>query len=387
MTQIGLFQDLASAIRKKWASLNYDERFFSEIATESLKSARLQDTFDVFKLLDEFENTHVIDSNQAYSNFSDLQLIPYRDSKFYIEVLHWTNGTTTIHEHAFYGAFCVVLGESINVEYDFSIETEVNFSMKIGSMAVSKAERLVSGDIRTLYPSRKSIHSIFHLAIPSVTVVVRTINLSMAMPQYEYRFPHIAVDTQNVNIDVIKRVQSRLFRLSVQPNIFQKQWLNDVSNLSVDELYWTIRTLGLDWMNDDARDALEARFSSQSILLKMLTSLQHEKNAQKLAQLRMKLTTYEHRLLLAVAMSLQDRASMFLLLKQFWGQDLHKVFFSVLTELTNDNLFPESHTVMTDDIIRLISCPKTTSLDLIREIDSESLLKLNSNVLLNKLIN
>ena len=52
---------------------------------------------------------------QSFYTFSDLPINVFKHPKFFIEVLFWSNGTTTTHSHSFTGGFYVVSGESLNV--------------------------------------------------------------------------------------------------------------------------------------------------------------------------------------------------------------------------------------------------------------------------------
>src|SRR4030095_10603662 len=109
--------------------------------------------------------------------------------KFHIDIYYWLDGTTTIHQHGFSGAFQVFLGSSVHSQYSFEHERRITPHFSVGRVCLNSVELLKEGDIRTIIPGRRFIHSLFHLDRPSATITIRTYETPSALPQYDFLKP------------------------------------------------------------------------------------------------------------------------------------------------------------------------------------------------------
>jgi hypothetical protein len=141
-------------------------------------------------------------------SFSNLPLTLFNSTRFYIDLYFWLDGTTTIHQHGFAGAFQVLSGSSLHGHYDFRVGRQVSPYFALGNLTLREVQLLERGDIRKIIPGRDYIHSLFHLDRPSTTLTVRTIGLPDAQPQFNYRPPGVAIDPFFNDPAIIKRTQT-----------------------------------------------------------------------------------------------------------------------------------------------------------------------------------
>jgi hypothetical protein len=121
-------------------------------------------------------------------------LVVFDDPRFYIQLLFWLDGTTQIHQHEFSGAFHVLAGSSLHAEFAFANVRPVTAHFRLGDLRLTGTELLETGRTVPITSGAGSIHSLFHLETPSVTVVVRTHSDPGTGPQFTYLPPHVAVD-------------------------------------------------------------------------------------------------------------------------------------------------------------------------------------------------
>lgn len=128
-------------------------------------------------------------------NFAEPPVSLYNGGDFDISALTWLDGTTSIHQHAFCGAFHVLSGSSIHCRYRFDPwrPPEPRQRAIAGRLALLDLEVLHAGDTRVIARGDDLIHSLFHMIRPSVTIVIRTITDDAgADVQYDYRWPGLA---------------------------------------------------------------------------------------------------------------------------------------------------------------------------------------------------
>ena len=187
------FREFGDQLDARWRRSRYDERELPAIAVDLMRSEGILDRIDVQDVLQNAAEGGRLDWLQNESRFGDLSYIVFRNRRFYLEVLVWTAGDTTIHDHAFSGAFGVIQGDSLCVTYDFELGARINSRFKIGNLVVKQCEHLNPSDIRPILEAPGLIHALYHLANPTATLVVRTPGNPDVQPQFNYRPSGIAV--------------------------------------------------------------------------------------------------------------------------------------------------------------------------------------------------
>lgn len=190
-----LFQEIGRSVEAAWRPSRSDERAFSAAATKVLEEVELPADFDALSLLREVAGASWLPQQEDIdATFGEPPLTVYRSRDFFVSVLFWFDGTTTIHEHSFSGAFRVLAGSSIHVRYEFVPSDVISRRLQFGEIVMRDAEVLRVGDVRPISASSDGAHSLFHLERPSITLVIRTYAEQWALPQLDYYRPGMAFD-------------------------------------------------------------------------------------------------------------------------------------------------------------------------------------------------
>jgi len=192
---VEFFQKLGSLVEERWRERNYDEYVFPEIAAEALQEMNPSQSADPWEIVRWVNTTDSLPEQQGISSqFGNPPITLYNSSRFFIDVYYWVDGTTSIHQHGFCGAFQVHLGSSIHSHYSFKTGNRLNQHFVIGDISLEKVELLEKGAIRRILPGEAYIHSLFHLDRPSVTICIRTHKTYKGVPQYSYHKPYFGND-------------------------------------------------------------------------------------------------------------------------------------------------------------------------------------------------
>ncbi|HEV7743965.1 MAG TPA: hypothetical protein VGO56_03110 [Pyrinomonadaceae bacterium] len=201
------FQKLGALVESRWKAENYSEQLFPDIAAQALLEADLQvDPWEIIRWV------HTADTlpqqRDVEGGFGNPPITLYSGARFFIDIYYWLDGTTTIHQHAFSGAFQVLLGSSLHSRYSFREDKIINERFTVGQLALEEVQLLRLKDVRPIRPGRGFIHSLFHLDRPSATITIRTEHTPSAAIQYDYRKPHFAFDPFFGNPLMTKKLQT-----------------------------------------------------------------------------------------------------------------------------------------------------------------------------------
>jgi hypothetical protein len=187
------FVDLGRRVRAQWQAVDFSLAAFPGIAQTALEENPPATQVDLMALTRSFlrEDEQPL---QTASGFGQPELVVFDDPRFYIQILFWLDGTTQIHQHEFSGAFHVLAGSSLHAEFAFANARPVTAHFRLGDLQLTGTELLETGRTVPITSGAGSIHSLFHLETPSVTVVVRTHSDPGTGPQFTYLPPHVAVD-------------------------------------------------------------------------------------------------------------------------------------------------------------------------------------------------
>src|SRR5687767_10205088 len=200
------FEGLGRTVLERWKRENFSLVRFPQIARASLDERPPAGQVDLaafmrgFLLSDE-------QPLQTDSDFGEPELVVYSHPRFYVQLLFWMDGTTAIHQHEFSGAFHVMHGSSIHARYEFEQARAVTPHLHVGNLRMKKIELLEPGRTVPIVSGRRTIHSLFHLDAPSVTVVVRTQHDPGTGPQFNYLPPHVAIDPLHGDMLTVRRRQ------------------------------------------------------------------------------------------------------------------------------------------------------------------------------------
>jgi hypothetical protein len=211
------FETLGALVENRWKAENYNEQIFPEIAAQALTESDLPtrvDPWDVIRWV--HSATTLPEQQDVEGRFGDPPITLFSGARFYIDIYYWLDGTTTIHQHAFTGAFQVLSGSSIHSRYSFREDRIINEHFSTGEISLEEVQLLGVNDIRTIRPGRNFIHSLFHLDRPSATITIRTAHTPSSAVQYDYRKPHFAVNPFFRNPVLMKKLQTVGLLLSMK---------------------------------------------------------------------------------------------------------------------------------------------------------------------------
>jgi hypothetical protein len=199
---------LGRELDEKWRAADYSSDAFPELAERALRDADLPAQISTKEIVKSVLGGVAVPTQEDLpGKFGQPPVTLYRASRFYIDALFWIDGTTTIHQHRFSGAFQVVVGSSIETLFGFETERTFDGHFALGTLQVSSANLLSRGDVRPIQSGPGLIHSIFHLERPSVSIVVRTFADPGSPPQFNYVRAGIARNPFFVDESVERKLQ------------------------------------------------------------------------------------------------------------------------------------------------------------------------------------
>ena len=190
-------------VEAQWRRHDYRESRLPGIAHDALASAALHERLGWQDLLRWCVRTPLLDSDNR--TFGDVAIRVYEAPRFYVEALVWKTGQIAIHDHGFAGAFTVLAGTSLHATYGFQSAEMLNEGFGVGELSPKICERLVAGDVRTIEAGRDFIHAVFHMAAPTVSIVVRSRVDTRALPQLLYLRAGVAFDRQALSRDALEK--------------------------------------------------------------------------------------------------------------------------------------------------------------------------------------
>jgi hypothetical protein len=190
-----LFEELGALVTRKWARKNFDESSFPDVAVDSLIESDVLNRVELEDIIDWFVTSPTV-PEQQYRDFGQPPINVFLSERFFIEVLFWYDSTTTIHQHAFSGAFGVLAGSSLHTSYHFELGEEISSHLKFGKVQFISSELLQRGDVRPIHIGNQLIHSLFHLERPSLSLVIRVKTKNEYKPQFNYLRPSLAINPE-----------------------------------------------------------------------------------------------------------------------------------------------------------------------------------------------
>src|SRR5262249_34250242 len=291
----------------------------------------------------------------------------YNGPRFYLDVYFWVDGTTSIHQHAFCGAFQVLLGSSILSEYKFEEQQEINAAFSVGWITLKEVELLEQGDVRQILPGKQYIHSLFHLDRPSASIVIRTRQSPSGLPQYDYHKPYFAADPFFQEPAMIKKVQSAALLLKIKhPDA--DDLIGELVSGSDFQTAFSVLDLAYGHLSHDRLEEAfglgtgKQRFESllgivrqrhgdlADLIPPVLEELQRQQN---LIHRRGQITSSEHRFFLALLLNVPDRLKILDLVKQrFPEQNPVTTIVDWVEELANTRVLgsPEPNVLGINDL-------------------------------------
>ena len=349
------FAELGALIERRWCEQNYDENSFPAIAAGAISELQPSSNIDPWEIIKWVHSTpNLPEQMDLPGKFGNPPITVYVGPRFYIDVYYWLDGTTTIHQHAFSGAFQVLLGGSLHAEYRFDQRREINPHFLTGNLSLKKVSLLAKDDIREIRPGPEFIHSLFHLERPSVTLTVRTYKAPGDAVQYAYLKPFLAINPFFTDPALAKKVQtaSLLLRMKhpqadsiigklVESSDFQttyavlEQAFEFLCHRELEEI------VGVSRSADRFEALLDRARGKHGELAELLPPVFEESWRQReITRRRSEIKSEEHRFFLALLLNVPERTSLVKLVKEkFPDREVVDLIVEWVRELSSTRIF------------------------------------------------
>ncbi len=319
--QIRFASEITTAARRiedAWCNAQYHDDAFSDIAQQVLLEERLHERYSARDVIREgLTGAITVPQIDLPASFGQPPVTFFRNSRFYIAVLFWVDADTSIHEHSFSGAFSVLSGSSLHVQYEFKPKTLVNSRLSVGEIVKKHAKILERGDVEAIISGRQGAHALFHLKRPSATLLVRTHRDSRAQPQMTYHWPCYAIDPFFEDDIIYRKCQLLSLVRQTDAEHFQKTASELLLSLDLESAIRVL--LYLRRFNLSLRQALDLASSAagrQGSLGEGLTGFVEDGyRISRLASLHQRVFDCDRRLLLAFIMNRLSVTDIFALVK------------------------------------------------------------------------
>jgi len=316
-----LFQNLGNSVLARWRGENFSLQAFPGIAVEELQKSAPADHVDLQKFLHEF----LLDDSQpsqTESGFGEPEIIVYENSRFYIQLLFWMDGTTAIHQHEFSGAFHVMSGSSIHAQFAFENDSAITPYFRVGDLRMKEIVLLEKGCTVPIVSGRACIHSLFHLDMPSITVVVRTQHDPGTGPQFNYLPPHVAYDPVFSDSLMLRRRQVLDVLENLQDPVYVERVLEMIEVLDFERGFHTLQNcMGYLKELGGWEDVCEAFHKKHGSLAGGIESTLEEcLRRDHIKRMRATVADPEHRFFLALLLNVPTRANLLALISQRFSE-------------------------------------------------------------------
>jgi hypothetical protein len=314
---IPYFKNLGQQIEQAWLERSYDEEIFPRLAFDALERDSPTGHVEVGDIIDwvfaPFQTFRQPSNRTSRNLFGEPPVLLFQAPRFYIEALFWFSGTTDIHEHAFSGAFTVLAGSSVHSHWRFAPERTINSRMLWGRLERVSTEILRPGGIRQIHSGDRLIHQLFHLDLPSVTIVVRTYQDRHRLPQYKYLPPGLAIDPDEPEeLQIRRRLLLDAMALGRIEGL-RKYASRVIENADLETIYYMFSLLTRRKVDKGLLEDLYgiARQRHGDIADLFHQVCEGERRTRIVAALRSKVYNPDARFLLALLMLMPDREAIF----------------------------------------------------------------------------
>ncbi len=332
------FVKLGDEVARRWSERNFDDERFAAIATTSLAESGILESTTLRDVARWFMSGSELPVQRARS-FGQPPINVYTGRDFYIELLVWIDTPTSIHQHAFSGAWGVLHGSSFHSQFGFERRERICEPMVLGDLKYLSSELLHQGDIRTIEAGDRFIHSLLHLEAPSVSLVVRTNWQSAFAPQYRYLSPGLGLDPHHAPEPL--ETQIRLLRalLGTQPEMFAELAGEAVASGDLWFAYRVLEIAALHNVHSGLFATLLGALRERHPALGEIVgpALREQVRHKNIARHMKGIKNYEHRYLLAMLMNAPNRlGAQELIRKRFPSSNPEQKLLEWLAELSAD---------------------------------------------------
>jgi hypothetical protein len=202
------FSRLGRAFSSRWSAQGRTVEGLPEVAEKTLLEFEVPPGLTARSILAYASRCADLPDQWPNDNFGEPPLILYHEDDFIIQALIWMKGSTAIHDHGFSGAFMVADGSSLHVKQDFDrIGALGDDRLLFGRLLSRSPELLRPNCVQRIDPGRGFIHALFHLSVPTATIVIRDVE-TFGVQQFTYLRPGLAYQQWWEDQRFTRRMQS-----------------------------------------------------------------------------------------------------------------------------------------------------------------------------------
>lgn len=304
---IPVVDEIGLRIARAWRAVEFDRPIFAQLSAEHLDAANLSTRLDPDEIAAAVFGGQLPEQSDPTARFGQPPVTLFRTPRFYISALFWLDGTTAIHDHGFSGAFQVLSGSSIETNYEFAPFREIGGHLRFGELLVRGSALRRAGDVRAVPAGPSYIHALFHLARPSVSLVVRTFTETVPIGQFEYSPAGIA-DHSFFDDPIRDRMVQMIESLRKIDHPKLEQWVGDlVAESDSNTALAILRSMST--VPDEALvDRLVDKLRDEDARNRMRSWFFHRRRIAFLVSRRNTVYDPQLRFLLAVLMNAQNRS-------------------------------------------------------------------------------
>ncbi len=302
-----ILDELEARIERAFRAAQHDEARFSSLACEALERARLHERISPEEILAWMcSDDKLPEPFDPEARFGQPPVTLRSADRFVVDALFWLDGTTSIHDHAFSGAFCLLQGSSIHTRWAFAERAVVSSRMATGDLVRPESELLRRGDVRPIHGGAALVHSLFHLDRPSVSIVLRTREEPAHLPQHRYFSPGVRVAPRPPDRRNLARIRALRVLRERGPETFSA---NLEQAIRATDLQGAVE-IGLEFCTDPSVEEQVVRLVEAihgAFAADVRSALREAARQERLAQRRTRFRDPDHRFFLGVLLDAPDR--------------------------------------------------------------------------------
>jgi hypothetical protein len=186
---------LAVRLDAEWKAAGYKTAVFPKLAARFLAGFRPGNDDRLRALSDWLLRSRTFPSPlNPFGSAGPPAFTVWANPRFVVNVYAYMTPAVVIHDHNFAGAFVNVLGRSLHCTYRFADAERISRSVQAGALSLRAGDLIPEDCVETIEAGSGFIHQVWHLARPTVVVVIRTRPLSRTVRQFEYLRPGLATE-------------------------------------------------------------------------------------------------------------------------------------------------------------------------------------------------
>lgn len=300
-----IFAEMGALLASRWSG---DHAEFAAVAREVLVDCAPAAHVTPDAIVDWAMSNELPLQADLDASFGQPPVTVFAHERFVITALFWVDGTTSIHQHAFSGAFQVLAGSSLHTPFTFERRQELSRRLFVGALRAGTPELLRKGDVRSFSSGPGFVHSLFHLDRPSVTLIARTRHDPGMERQTSYLPPCVEFDPFERDPTLKRRQQLLGMLFALEPDRFRSTAAAFLERCDVESAFHVLRQARkIDHDGTFARLCERARSRHGAVVDALVPAIEEERRRVEIAELRHRVDDPDLRYLLAVLLNATDR--------------------------------------------------------------------------------